>query len=433
MNKLIVILSAIVIVACQSQVKTPNNVITGDIDNFWEAYDLIRETQDSLTQLKLIDSLYIQKGSIGLQKMMEVRDYSAPEYISLINKYPKFFNSIRNNTMKSHTLAKELNQGVEKLAALYPDLRPAKVYFTIGCMRTNGTTRDSLVLIGSELAMADKTTDISEFEGRTKDWLENFINTDPIDGLVLLNVHEYVHTQQTPIPPQLRHMVLYEGVAEFTSVLAMGRPSDSPAIEFGKGNPAVREAFEKEMFYERVPDWLWSSSPNQFGIRDLGYYIGYAIAEKYYNEASDKQHAIKTLIALDYSDATAIDDFIDNTGYFSKPIDELMALDQKNRPKVTRLGEFENGDDLVDPNTKGITLYFSEKLNGYNTGVDYSDLGAAAFPQVTNRVWSNDSTSWKLEVSLEPSTQYKFWVTSNFRTESGVALLPYLIEFKTKD
>lgn len=106
-------------------------------------------------------------------------------------------------------------------------------------MRTNGTTRDSLVLIGSELAMADSSTDISEFEGRTKEWLETFFGTNSMEGLVLLNVHEYVHTQQNPIPDNLLHIALYEGVAEFVSVKAMGVPSNVLVTEryimlFGK-------------------------------------------------------------------------------------------------------------------------------------------------------------------------------------------------------
>lgn len=431
MNKIYILLLFGITVSCQTAEKKQTNVFTADIDNFWIAYDLILQESDSLKQIQLIDSIYIQKGSIGLEKIIEARNYTASEYVVLINSYPKFFKSIRSNTLKSKVLADELNIGIEKLEAIYPHIKPAEIYFTVGCMRTNGTTRDNLVLIGSELAMADKQTDISEFEGQTKEWLETFFSSDPINGLVLLNVHEYVHTQQRPIPNNLLHIVLYEGVAEFVSVTAMGVPSNVPAIEFGKKNPAVREKFEKEMFYERTPDWLWSSSPNEFGVRDLGYYIGYAIAEMYYNNFSDKQQAIKELIELDYGKSTEVDVFIDRTSYFSKTIEELRKLDQKNRPYVLKVRQFDNGAKNVNPNIDQITIKFSEKLNGYNTGVDYSDLGESVFPEVVNQEWSADSMSWTLEVDLEPDKHYKFWITSNFRTETNVPITPYLIEFKT--
>lgn len=434
MKRLLIALLAVagITYGCGEKKDVPGNVVTTDIDNFWYAYDRIVQEPDSLMQIRLIDSLYIRKGTVGLQKIMEVREYTAQEYVDLINRYPKFFNSLRANTNKAQSLAADLNAGVEKLRAIYPKLRPARIYFTIGAMRTNGTTRDSLVLIGSELAMADSTTDISEFEGETKEWLQGVFSSNPINGLVLLNVHEYVHTQQKPIPDNLRHIVLYEGVAEFVSVTAMGIPSNAPAIEFGKRTAAVREQFEKEMFYERTYEWLWSNAPNNFGVRDLGYYIGYAIAEQHYQNSADKQQAIAQLIELDYSNAEAVDAFIDQTHFFSKPIADLRAEDSRHRPSVAGIQQFENGSTTVDPKTQQLTFRFSEKLNGYNTGVNYSDEGESTFPEVTDRVWAADSAAWTMHVKLEPGRHYKFWITGNFRTSDGIPLLPYLVEFSTR-
>ena len=60
----------------------------------------------------------------------------------------------------------------------------------------------------------------------------------------------------------------------------MEQPSNTPAIAYGESNPKVREKFEKEMFFQKTQDWLWSNSPNEFGVRDLGYYVGYAIAKQ---------------------------------------------------------------------------------------------------------------------------------------------------------
>lgn len=417
--------------SCHSQKKQSGNVITTDINNFWTAYDLVIQEDDSLKQIELIDSLYIKNGSLGLEKIMEARNYTAQEYVELINKYPSYWNSLRENMKRSKSLSADLNKGIQKLRDIYPDLKPAQIYFTVGAMRTNGTTQDSLVLIGSELAMADSTTDVSEFDGRTKEWLKTYFETNPIDNLVLLNIHEYVHTQQNPIPDNLLHQVLYEGVAEFVSAKALGVPSNTPAIEYGKNNPAVKEKFEREMFYERTFEWMWSNAPNEFEIRDLGYYIGYEIAEKHYQNSRDKQEAIKELIELNYSKPTLIDSFIDQTGYFSKPIDILRKEDRALRPKVSRIKQFRNGSQNVDPDTKEITIVFSEKLNGYNTSVDYAESGEDAFPKVNNRFWSKDSTSWTLQVELEPQKNYQFWITNNFRTKEGVPLLPYLIEFKT--
>ncbi|MEM6298046.1 MAG: hypothetical protein AAF740_05085 [Bacteroidota bacterium] len=316
----------LLLLACQPKAEeSTETVVTTDITHFWEAFDRIRTEKDPEKQIDLFESLYVERGTIGLAEIMEARDYTAEEYVELINRYPKYWNSLRNNTLKAANIAAELTEGIQKLKAIYPDLQPATIYFTIGAMRTNGTTKENYVLIGSELAMADTATDISEFEGRTKTWLEGYFGTNPIESIVLLNVHEYVHTQQKSIPQKLCYQVLYEGVAEFVSTLAMGVPSESPAIEFGKRTPAVREKFEKEMFTGKTQEWLWSSAPNEFGVRDLGYYIGYAIAENYYQRSEDKQLALKTLIELDYDDTKAVDTLIDASVFYSKPMDELRA------------------------------------------------------------------------------------------------------------
>ncbi|VXD10543.1 hypothetical protein MARINOS108_10097 [Marinoscillum sp. 108] len=54
--------------SCQTEEKSRINVMTSDIDHFWTAYDLIIKEPDSLKRIQLIDSLYIQQGSIGLKK-----------------------------------------------------------------------------------------------------------------------------------------------------------------------------------------------------------------------------------------------------------------------------------------------------------------------------------------------------------------------------
>ena len=433
MKKFITItLISVLIFSCKKEKQTAQNVVTSDVDLFWKTFDKVIQEKDSMKQVDIVQNEYLDKGSVGLEKIVENRNYSAEQYVQLINQYPNYWQSIKPNTLKVNSLADELNEGIAKFKNVYPKMKSAKIYFTIGAMRTNGTTMDSLVLIGSELAMADLTTDISEFKGRTKEWLEGYFGANPIEGLILLNVHEYVHTQQNPIPNNLLHQVLYEGIAEFVSVKAMERPSDARAIEFGKKNIEVKETFEKEMFYERTYDWMWSNSPNKFNVRDLGYYIGYAIAEKYYEKSDDKEQAIASLIELDYEKSKEIDEFIDQLGFFSKSIEDLRKEDKKSRPSVINIVEFENGAANVDPNIKRITFQFSDRLNGYNTGVDYSELGESVFPKVNNREWSSDSKSWYLEVNLEPEKYYEFWITNNFRTEKNIPLQSYLVKFTTK-
>ncbi|MFY7829540.1 MAG: hypothetical protein ACOVQ4_20575 [Flectobacillus sp.] len=424
-----------ILIICSLQAKG-QNVVWTDIDNFWTAYDKIIQTKDSVTQYKLLEDLYLSKATEGLIAMRQVRNYTAKDYLDAINNYPNFWNSIRRNTLRASEFAKDFNSGIDQLRLLYPALKPAKIYFTIGAMRSNGTTLDNLVLIGAEMAMTDKNTISDELSpdflriGRRK-----YFDSNPINTLVLLNIHEYVHTQQKPWVDNLLSYVIREGVAEFVSVKAMNVPSAAPAIEFGKNNPVkVRAKFEQEMFYiNNQSNWLWSDAPNEFGVRDLGYYIGYQMCENFYNQAENKSLAIKKMIELDYTNETDVEDFVEKSKFFSKPLNELYQDFEKKRPTVVGIKQFQNKSKNVNPNIKEITVQFSEPLNGYNTGVDFGELGQNAFPKndVKKRFWSNENKSWTITVDLEPNKKYQLLITNNFRTRNGMPLKPYLIDFQT--
>jgi len=437
MKKLFTLLIAVLILAgCQTRQTEFKNIVTTDIDNFWQAYDKITTTQDSALQYKYLDSLYLNRATDGLNAIRQVRDYSAEDYIHAINHYPQFWSSVRENTLKAHEYSSEFQDGIQKLKEIYPHLKPAKIYFTIGAFRTNGTTLDSLVLIGSELAMTDKNTVSTEFPEAEKEGRRTYFDSNPIENLVLLNIHEYVHTQQKPMVYNLLSLAIYEGVAEFVSVKAMGVPSAAPAIEFGKQNAEkVRAKFEQEMFYpNNLFKWLWdSASSNEFGVRDLAYYIGYQMAENYYEQAKDKKEAIKKLIELDFENETEIEEFVHTTGFFSATLDQLYQNFETNRPTVIGIKQFENNSESVSPKTDQITVQFSKPLNGTTTGLDYGPLGQDHFPNInpSGRVFSEDNKSWTINVQLEPNKHYQIQLENNFRTSDWMPLKPYLIEFKT--
>ena len=437
MNKLFTLVTAILILAsCQTEKKHFENIVTTDITNFWEAYDKITSTQDSILQYKYLDSLYLKRGTEGLNAIRQVRNYTPEDYIRVINEYPKFWTSIRDNTLKVEQFNAELQDGIEKFREIYPELKPAKIYFTIGAFRTGGTTLDSLVLIGSELALADKNTISTEFPEEERDDRRTYFDSNPIENLVLLNIHEYVHTQQKPMVYNLLSLSIYEGVAEFVSVKAMGVPSVAPAIEFGKKNAdIIREKFEQEMFYPNNRfKWLWDSgSSNEFGVRDLAYYIGYQMAENYYEQSEEKEKAIKKLIELDFNNETEIDEFVRSTGFFSASLDELYQNFENKRPTVVGIKQFKNNSNNVSPKINQITVEFSEPLNGTSTGIDFGPLGKDYFPKIspTGRVFSEDNKTWTITVDLEPNKHYQIQLENNFKTSEWSPLKPYLIEFKT--
>src|SRR5687768_15076490 len=119
-------------------INAQQKVYTQDIDNFWIAYDSARLTSDSLKQIQIIQTLYVDKGTKGLKAFMEARDYSTPLWVALIRKYPKFWNSIRPNTLTIKSKATAIEQSIARFKELYPQLKDAKIYFTVGGLNSGG-------------------------------------------------------------------------------------------------------------------------------------------------------------------------------------------------------------------------------------------------------------------------------------------------------
>ncbi len=407
--------------------------VTDDIENFWEAYTQIIATEDTSLQQQYLRDLYLHKGTAGLRGLIATRRYTEEDFLTSIHAYPQFWKSLQPNTEDLAKYQNEIKRDIKKLKQLYPPLKPATIYFSIGAFRTNGTTYEGNVLIGSEMALMDDEMDMHELPERFQAFRDAY---KPLDNLALLCTHEYIHTQQQEIVNILLYECLYEGVAEFLSCKATGKPSNTPAVLFGKENQeAVVAQFVEDLYLtQNKYNWLWGENTNALQVRDLGYYIGYEICERYYNNAADKQKAVRELIELDYTDEKEVERIVDASGLLPKSITQLYNEYESKRPTVLGIEEFENGSQSVDSDINQITVLFSEPLNGRENGLDFGPLGKAYYPKVNNatRQWESNNQSYSFRVDLEPGKIYQMTIGENFRLENGIRLKPYLIEFQTK-
>jgi hypothetical protein len=434
MKRTLIPILALVLACTACQNRSTEFVSTTDVYRFWEAYDQIVATDDTSNQRTLLRSLYLEPGTPGLNALRERRGYTEDVYLEAIRSYPQFWASVRKNTLRSSELAGGIDAGVAKFKDLYPAMKPAQVYFTIGALYTGGTTLDSLVLIGAELALADSSVVTSELPERLGENLSRFFATNPINDVVLLNVHEFVHTQQNSNGYDLLSQCLYEGVAEFVSVLALETESAVPAVDYGQQNTEViRTAFAKQAGSPHWNDWLYNDFGNDFGVRDLGYYMGYAMCESYYDQAADKQAAIARMIELDYTDTTAVETFINESGYFDEPVDSLKADFERNRPYVTGIREVRAGSmESVDPGLTQLTVEFSEPMSTRFRNQRYGPLGADGVLPVRSLQFSPDKQSIVIGVDLEPGRRYQLQLTDQYRSLDGRVMQPYLIDIQTR-
>jgi hypothetical protein len=412
--------------------KQSNKVITTDIDNFWIAYDQIIATNDSSKKYEILNRAFISKGTPGLKAMMAARSYTNKSYIDAIQSYPLYWKSIRGAMFEAKNYSKEIAKNIGKLKAIYPALKPAKIYFTLGAFRSGGTITDSLVLIGSEIAMADDKAYTKEFESANPN-LASFLRTSPVNFLVFTNVHEYVHTQQkTTIAQSLLGQCLLEGVAEFIAEKATGKQSKLPALAYGKANKKrIAAIFGSQIFNTSNGYWLYSDSENEFKMRDLGYYVGYAICERYYDEAPNKMQSIKEMIELDYNDQNSLIKFVDQANYFEDSLLELSEKYEANRPTVIAIDQVLK-DKKMSASLKLITIRFSEEMDKRFRNFELGPLGEGNILRIKRMVgFSEDGKSLTFEVDLAKDKQYQLVVGAGFRNLNGSSLKPYLIDFKT--
>jgi hypothetical protein len=303
-------------------------IITSDIDNFWIAYDSIKSTQDTLQQKHFIQTLYIDKGTEGLKAFMQTRGYSADLWVKLINQSPKFWDSVRPNTLTAKAKAKEIDKSIKKLKKLYPELKDAQMYFTIGGLRSGGTVQDNKILIGSEIATGTATTDVSDLPAAASKWLAGVFKDQSLDNIVSLNIHEYIHTQQSGEPAGLLARAVKEGSCDFITELVMGKPLQNNYLQYGRAHEQeLKEKFKEEMFTNATRNWLYNGGSSTT-VADLGYFMGYTICKSYYQHATNKKQAIKEIIQLNYSDEVAVENFLRKSRYYSEPINKAELVEK---------------------------------------------------------------------------------------------------------
>jgi hypothetical protein len=291
------------------------DVFIDDIDRFWIAYDSVQTTTDTIKQIQYLKTLYTDKGTDGLKLFMKMRKYTPELWARVIRQYPKFWKSIRPNTLIVKQKQAEILVAVEQFKKVYPDYRYATIYFTVGALRSAGIAEGNTALVGMELTGGTASIDVSEFTNKR---IEKAFKNQKIDNIVAVTVHEYVHTQQKEEGKTLLGESIYEGACDFITELVLGTALTHSYILYGKTHEAeLKVAFKKEMFNADYSQWIYNGTTAK-EMGDLGYFMGYTICKSYYDHAADKKKAIKDIIELPYSDGEKVEQFLEASRYYNE-------------------------------------------------------------------------------------------------------------------
>ncbi|WP_431609298.1 Ig-like domain-containing protein [Chryseobacterium sp. 'Rf worker isolate 10'] len=405
-------------------------IFTSDIDNFWVAYDSIQKTDNHSQKLDLIKRLYTDKATKGLKAFMKARNYNDSVYVKVIDKYPKFWNSVRPNTLTIKTKTIELEASVVKLKEIYPELKDAEMYFTIGGLNSGGTVSENMVLVGAELATGLPSTEVSEFKD---EWLKGVFAEQSLDNIVSLNIHEYIHTQQTGNRRRVLNQSIKEGSCDLIAELVMNKPLERKYLSYGTAHAdKVKDQFKKEMFTGNFANWLYNGR-DKGESADLGYYVGYEISKLYYQNAKNKKQAIKDIIELNYNSDKTVENFLTQSKFFKEKTSDLMKEYRKKSPDVVKIDPV-NGSLGVNPDTKEIRITFSKEMVPEYYSFNLSEKGKDYMPITKVIGMENNNKTLVLGVNLKPNKEYEFVLTNkSFRSKEGYSLKneKLLIKFKT--
>ena len=271
---------------------------TSDIENFWQAYD----ASEPGNRAEAFQRLYFDQGSPGLKDFVQRRIESAQKLADAVERYPKYYASIRKASLSVETQRKVINLYLSRFRGLYPDAQFPPIYFLIGRLSSGGTTSENGLLIGVEVFSLSQDADTSELQELNPAFLKAM---GPIIKLPLIVTHELVHSQirlrTAPNIPQLLLSVLVEGAADLVANLVAGRNAADFRTEYGQER--------REELFERfaanlaaapnvTSNWLYNYGLVTAEPADLGYWIGEEICRDYLARATDRQAAINNLNTL---------------------------------------------------------------------------------------------------------------------------------------
>ena len=303
---------------------------TEDLPRFYEAFDSVMTTKDTLKQVSFIQKLYVDKASGGLKEFMKLRGGNTQSWRKFIESNKTSLFEKRPWILSVLSQEPEIRDRLALYKKFYPDFRDGEVNFCVGIGNSGGTIRDRTVYIGTEV-VASKTPNwavymvLHEFT-HTQQWTQRHVNQIINDEKF---AQEYERTHQN-----LLGKCLEEGMADFVAELVLGQQlaelSSEGYISFGlKHEQSIWNQFQKEM---NIKDdfkggWLYSEREiDGKRMKDLGYFVGYQICKSYYSKAKDKKQALNYMLGLNLTDENS-KNFLLLSGYKSQR--KIIVLPKK--------------------------------------------------------------------------------------------------------
>jgi hypothetical protein len=271
-------------------------LVFDDVPRFWLAYDLAKQKRSASEKAAIFRQHYLANGSAGLVEYHWIKTQSMERLVKKIEESPGFYEGIRQQTLKAAAYEPQIRDGFDALKMLYPDAYFPDVSFVIGRLNSGGTAGPSGMLIGLDVW---SWTEGVPLDGISPGF-QKILKSSSLERLPYVVIHEHIHSLQsyTGEVTTLRSAI-QEGSADFLTLKALPNAPLPPYFIWGYANEErIWNRFKEEMNGNDSSDWIGNNSTeyDDSWHADLGYFIGAEIAKAYYEQAKDKQQAIKDLL-----------------------------------------------------------------------------------------------------------------------------------------
>lgn len=281
-------------------------IVTSDLENFWRAWDRAAAAGTWDDSVAAFETLYREPASEGLADFFRTRIDDVPTLLAEVRSAPRYYAGLRPQTSRVEEFVPAIQGVFAEWTELYPEADLPDVFFVIGRRNSGGTTSPGRILIGTE--MYGRTPDTPDEE--LSDWLRDVLA--PIDRIPAIVAHELIHTQQrTARARTLLGRAIREGMCDFLGEMISGLNINAHVHEWANAREAGLWTDFQAVMHEEGSDagWLYGARAEDEPA-DLGYWMGYKIAEAYYRQAPDKQAAIREMLTIRDYDA-----FLEASGY----------------------------------------------------------------------------------------------------------------------
>ena len=280
---------------------SPENaeLIYSDVVNFIEAYQYLNKDADTIA---VLNKYYFDRSSAGLKEYI-IKHSLTPELLkAAIAKDPDRYAKIPGFLAVAEAFKPEYSMLMKQFGEVLPSAMYPPTYLLVGANR--GIAQASKY---GQLVTITRVVDSNE-------------------KLKKLIVHELAHFQQAITMGIQEYGALYgkadnmlglclrEGGAEFITYLVLNQITQTKGLEYFRQHELdLKSRFKSDLATQNPGYWLWDSIEDPETPNLLGYVIGFKICEAYYQNSTEKNNALKDILAI-----TQPEGFVEKSQFFKE-------------------------------------------------------------------------------------------------------------------